>query len=126
MRTSAGTASAKASNSACVTIGPVGLFGLQTRIARVRGVTAAAIAGRSWRESSVSGTWIGVAPATTASHGYASNERQAKMSSSPGPDVASASWARIDTLPAATWTERSSTPNRSARRLRSRPAVASG
>ena len=87
---------------------------------RVRSVIAAAIAGRSWRASSVSGTWTGVAPATTASHGYASNERQAKMTSSPGPEVASTSCARIDTLPAATCTESSSTPKRSARRWRSR------
>ncbi len=69
MSTSEGIASANASNSACVTIGPVGLLGVHTITARVRSVTAAAIAGRSWRASAVSGTWIGVAPATTASHG---------------------------------------------------------
>ena len=123
---SEGTAARNSSNSACVTIGPVGLFGLQTMIARVRGVIAAAIAGRSWRASAVSGTCTGVAPATIASHGYASNDRHAKMTSSPGPDVASTNWARIDTLPAATWIDRSSTANRSAMRRLRRAAVASG
>ncbi|MDQ1205093.1 hypothetical protein QE377_001452 [Microbacterium sp. SORGH_AS 862] len=45
--TSAGTAATKVSNSSCVTTGPVGLFGLHTMTARVRGVIAAAIATRS-------------------------------------------------------------------------------
>ena len=60
--TSDGTASTNASNSACVTIGPVGLLGLHTMMARVRSVIAAAIAGRSCRASAVSGTCDGRRP----------------------------------------------------------------
>ena len=44
---------------------PVGLFGLQTKISRVCGVIAAAIASRSW-VSSRSGTGTEVAPASSA------------------------------------------------------------
>ena len=51
------------SGSSARTIAPVGLFGVQTKITRVRSVTAAAIASRSWRSSMVSGTGTGVAPA---------------------------------------------------------------
>ncbi len=45
---------------------PVGLFGLQTRISRVRSVTAAAIAGRSWPWSARLGTRTLVAPVVAA------------------------------------------------------------
>ena len=55
---------------------PVGLFGLQTKISRVRGVIAAAIAARSW-VSSRSGTRTDSAAARSARVGYASNERHA-------------------------------------------------
>ena len=55
---------------------PVGLLGLQTRMSRVCGVIALAIAARSW-VSSWRGTLTDVAPARSASGGYASNERQA-------------------------------------------------
>ena len=60
----------------------VGLLGLQTKISRVRSVTAASIASRSnvW---SVSGTWTGVAPATRTCSGYISKLRQPKSTSSP-------------------------------------------
>ena len=54
---------------------PVGLFGLQTRISRVRSVTAAAIAARSWPCSAVLGTRTLVAPLVAAMIGYASKER---------------------------------------------------
>ena len=48
-RTSCGTRSRKRSSSACRTTVPVGLFGVQTKIRRVRSVIASAIASRSWR-----------------------------------------------------------------------------
>ena len=51
--TSGPTAARKRSNSSRRTAVPVGLFGLQTNTSRVRGVTAAAIASRSWRNSRV-------------------------------------------------------------------------
>ncbi len=47
---------APTSSSWC-TAGPVGLFGVHTSSTRVRSVTAAAIAGRSWRAPAASGTW---------------------------------------------------------------------
>src|SRR3712207_3916079 len=49
--TSGPTAARKRSNSARRTAVPVGLFGLHTNTSRVCGVTAAAIASRSWRKS---------------------------------------------------------------------------
>jgi len=55
----------------------VGLLGVQTRISRVRGVTASAIAAKSCRESASSGTFTETAPAIATTIGYASNERQA-------------------------------------------------
>ena len=54
---------------------PVGLFGLQTRIIRVRSVTAAAIAARSWPCPASLGTRTLVAPLVAAMIGYASKER---------------------------------------------------
>ncbi len=54
-RTSSGTASTSAAMAATGTYVPVGLLGLQTISILVRGVTAAAMAGRSWAKSS-SGT----------------------------------------------------------------------
>ncbi len=93
-RTSAGTASRKRSSSARWIALPVGLLGLQTKISRVFGVIAASIASRSWSSVAVSGTGTGVAPATWTMIGYASKERQAKITSSPGPAVARISdWA---------------------------------
>jgi hypothetical protein len=52
--------------AAWVTTGPVGLFGLQTMIMRVRSVTASAIASRSWPPAASFGTVTAVAPATVA------------------------------------------------------------
>jgi hypothetical protein len=51
------------------------LFGLQTNTSRVRGVTAAAIAGRSWEWSGRLGTRTLVAPVVAEMIGYASKER---------------------------------------------------
>ena len=58
-----------AANSASVTVVPVGLFGLHTKMSFVRSVTAAARADRSTRWSAVSGTGTGVAPAIWAKMG---------------------------------------------------------
>src|SRR3954449_1592151 len=76
-RTSEGTLARKASSSAWVTAGPVGLFGVQTSTTLVRSVTAAAIASRSCRPSASTGTLTPVAAAAVTAIGYASNERQA-------------------------------------------------
>jgi hypothetical protein len=64
-----GTESSKASSSAWVTAGPVGLLGVQTMTHRVRGVTAAAIAWRSWRPALVTGTGTDVAAAAAIAIG---------------------------------------------------------
>ena len=72
---SAGTASRKASSSAAATAVPVGLFGLQTKISRVRSVTAAAIAsGRGLPGGAAPARWW---RAVAAMIGYASKERHA-------------------------------------------------
>jgi hypothetical protein len=76
-RTFGGTASRNASSSARRTAVPVGLFGLQTKMSRVRSLTAAAIAGRSWPWAAVLGTRTLPAPAVAVMIGYASNERHA-------------------------------------------------
>jgi hypothetical protein len=52
-------------------------LGLQTKISRVRSVTASAMASRSCRSSASSGTCTGVAPLIRVMIGYASNDRQA-------------------------------------------------
>ena len=59
----------KATNSARSTTVPVGLFGVQTMTTRVRSVTAAAIASRSWEPSGRLGTRTDVAPATVTRPG---------------------------------------------------------
>ena len=64
-----GTAAMNASNSPAVTTMPVGLFGEQTMTTRVRSLTAAAIASRSWPWSGRFGTRTLVAPATVTSPG---------------------------------------------------------
>lgn len=74
---SEGTRSRKRSSSARRTAVPVGLFGLQTKISRVRSVIAAAIASRSCTSPSVSGTCTEVAPEICVRIGYASKDRQA-------------------------------------------------
>ncbi len=51
--------------------------------------------------AAVSGTGTAVAPATWTMIGYASNERHAKTTSSPGPAKASTSWVATPTGPAA-------------------------
>jgi hypothetical protein len=83
---------------------PVGLFGLQTKISRVRGVIASAIAARSW-VSPRSGTVTESAAARSARVGYASNERHAYMTSAPGSPIASRSCCvtPTDPHPTATW-----------------------
>jgi hypothetical protein len=87
---SAGTASRKSTSSPRRTAVPVGLFGLHTNTRRVDSSMAAASAGRSWVSAGppgrpgVSGTWTARAPATRASNGYISNERQAKARLVPG------------------------------------------
>ena len=58
-----GTASTNRASASGSTTVEVGLFGLQTKISRVRSVTAASIASRS-KVWSVSGTWTAVAPAS--------------------------------------------------------------
>ena len=57
-----GTASTNRASASGSTTVEVGLLGLQTKISRVRSVTAASIASRS-KVWSVSGTWTAVAPA---------------------------------------------------------------
>ena len=119
--------STNSSNSACVTIGPVGLFGLHTMIARVRSVIAAAIAGRSCRASAVSGTCTGVAPGDDGEPGI-------RLERSPREDdLIAGSGGREHQLREDRHAarrrcgpSRSSTPKRSARRCRRRAAVASG
>ena len=68
-RTCGGTRAMNASSSAWVTAGPVGLLGVQTSTTRVRSVIAAAIASRSWRPSSVTGTRTIVAAADVTAIG---------------------------------------------------------
>src|SRR5256885_6233953 len=58
--TSGGIARMNAVTAAAVTYVPVGLFGLQMNASRVFGVTALAMAGRSWRWS-FNGTRTGFA-----------------------------------------------------------------
>ncbi len=89
----------KSSSSACCTDGPVGLLGVQTSTTRVRSVIAAAMASRSWRWSAVSGTWTDVAPAIATTIGYASKERHAYTTSSPGSHVDWMIWASTPTEP---------------------------
>ena len=60
-----------------MTAGPVGLLGVHTISTRVRSVTAASMAGMSWRPSASTGTWTEVAPAVVTAIGYASKDRQA-------------------------------------------------
>ena len=86
--TSDGTFAMNASNSAAVMVVPDGLFGLQMNTRRVRSPIAAAMASRSWRWASSSGTATGTAPATRARIGYASKLRHAKTTSSPSAQVA--------------------------------------
>ena len=62
-RISGGTAATKRASSSGSTTVDVGLFGLHTKISRVRSVIAASIASRS-KVWSRSGTWTGTAPAT--------------------------------------------------------------
>ena len=87
-----GTFARNASSSVWVTAGPVGLFGVQTSTTLVRSVIAAAIASRSCRPSASTGTRTGDAAAAATAIGYASNERHAKTTSSPGSQYACTSW----------------------------------
>ncbi|CAM5500760.1 hypothetical protein SAURM35S_06588 [Streptomyces aurantiogriseus] len=92
---------------------PVGLLGLQTKISRVRSVIASAIASRSCTSPGVSGTRTAVAPLICVTIGYASKDRQAKITSSPGPAVDwSNCWATpTEPVPVARW--EAGTPKRS-------------
>ena len=81
-RMSEGTAATNRASSSGSTTVEVGLLGLQTKISRVRSVTAASIASRS-KVSSRSGTCTGVAPATRTCSGYTSKLRHPKTTSSP-------------------------------------------
>ena len=82
---------------------PVGLFGVQMKISRVAGVMAAAIAGRSNSWLAVTGTRTATAPVIWVTIGYASNERQPKITSSPSPAVACTScWHSATDPPPAT------------------------
>lgn len=110
-RQSAGTRSRKVSSAAAWTTDPVGLFGLQTKIRRVRSVIAAAIASRSCAPSR-RGTSTGVAPERRVRIGYASKERQAYMTSAPGSATASRSIWETPTEPQPTAISSSATPKR--------------
>ena len=93
---------------------PVGLFGVQTSTIRVRGVIAAAIASRSCRSPAPSGTCTGTAPASVTRIGYASNDRQANTTSSPGSQVAAMSWPSTPTDPGPSASRSAGTSSRSA------------
>ena len=99
-------------SSSAVTEVPVGLLGVQTRITLVRSVTAAAMAGRSWRSFSSSGTCTALAPASPVRIGYASKERHAKTTSSPSSHTARMIWEATSTEPLPKLTEEGSTPQR--------------
>ncbi len=109
-----GTCSRNTSSSASPTVVPVGLFGVHTSTIRVRGVIAAAIATRSCRSPAASGTWTGTAPASVTRIGYASNDRQAKTTSSPGSHVAAMSWPSTPTDPGPRASRPAGTASRSA------------
>src|SRR6478672_4150491 len=94
-----GTCSRNCSSSVWVTIGPVGLLGVQTMTTFVRSVIAASIASRRCRSWSSSPTLTDVAPASAVTIGYASKERQAWTTSSPGSQVAAITWPRTPTEP---------------------------
>ncbi len=85
---------------------------MQTKISRVRGVIASAIAVRSWVSPS-SGTLIESAAARSARVGYASKERHAYMTSAPGSPIASRSCCVTPTEPHPTATCCAGTLNRS-------------
>ncbi len=90
-RIRSGRRSRNARSSRLRTAVPVGLLGLQTKTTRVAGVTAASIASRSCRWPASRGTVRARTPATLAKTGYASKDRQAHRTSSPGPQNA---WMR--------------------------------
>ena len=93
-------------------------FGLQTNTSRVRGVTAAAMASRSWRNPSSSGTVRATAPWIWVTIGYDSNDRHAKTTSSDGSEhvIATSCWHRL-TEPHPTAMRAASSPNSSASRF---------
>jgi hypothetical protein len=93
---------------------------------RVRSVSAPIMPSTSCEWSGRFGTGTPVAPATVISVGYASKERHAWTTSSPGPAAAVMSWERIATDPAPACTWSTVTPKRSASAVRSRVAPASG
>ena len=93
---------------------PVGLLGVHSRTRRVRPVTAAAMASRSCSPDAVSGTVTGVAPASWARIGYASNERHAKTISSPASQAAPMICARTPVEPGPTTTWSASRPTKAA------------
>ena len=112
--TSEGTCSRNTSSSESPTAVPVGLFGVQTSTIRVRGVIAAAIAARSCRSPAPSGTCTGTAPASVTRIGYASNDRQANTTSSPGSQVAAMSCPSTPTDPGPSASRSAGTSSRAA------------
>ncbi|GAA4805421.1 hypothetical protein GCM10023353_05350 [Tomitella cavernea] len=92
----------------------------------MRSVTAAAIASRSCASSPSSGTGTGEASATCVTIGYASNERHAKTTSSPGAQVACTSCWHRPTEPQPTATLPGGTPARAASREVNSAAPLSG
>ena len=105
---------------------PVGLFGVQTSTIRVRGVIAAAIAARSCRSPAPSGTCTGTAPASVTRIGYASNDRHANTTSSPGSQVAATSWPSTPTEPGPSASRPAGTSSRCARAAVSADTAMSG
>ncbi len=105
---------------------PVGLLGLQTSTSRVRSVIAPAIASRSWDSSDRNGTRTEVAPEIWTMIGYASKDRQAKTTSSPGPATDCTICWQTPTDPVPTARCVAGTTNRSARRATSVDEAKSG
>ena len=77
----------------------VGLLGLQISTSRVATVTSVAIASRSWRSSSSSGTWIARAPEAAARCGYTLNAGHAYTTSAPVSSSASPAASRMSHEP---------------------------
>src|SRR5690606_41823271 len=131
-RTPAARGARRGAGSARPTAVPVGLFGLQPKISRVRSVTAAARASRSCTYGAgasgpVSGTCTAVALPTCVTIGYASNERHANSTSSCGEEqvICTSSWHSA-TLPQPIATFATSTPRNRASPARSSPDWLSG
>ena len=88
---------------------PVGLFGNPSRIARVRGVIAAATSSGLRRNASSSrvGTATGTPPASTMPGMYATYDGSARMTSSPSFSVARIARSTASDTPTVTMISRS-------------------